>query len=230
MQDLYLYGHSSANDPDLSNEPIDLMVDQVLHGVDIRKRHPAFYRKLLENKHLRQQFIDALSSFTSSPGKSIDPYLGSTQFDFSFLKRTKNVFSDWPIFLNQPRQKLIDILFAVESNFRSAGDPGMEPVFTLLRKDFVLSGISYSVTVNSKLEGSQEDMLTTTISLTTGSEAPTGLFPVHANLRWGEYSANLLIDKEGKHKLPDIPLAKVLDENLAGVKSDLFLTLSVSSS
>lgn len=226
MQDLSLYGQSSANDSEISDEPIDMMVDQVLHGVDIRKRHPAFYRKLLQNKHLRQQFIDALSSFTSSSGKSIDPYLGSTQFDFSFLKKNRNVFSDWPIFLNQPRQKLIEILFAIEPNFRSAVDPGAEPVYTLLRKDFILSGISYSVTVNSKLESTQEDVLATTISLTADNDVPTGVFPVQASLRWGAYSADLSIDQEGKYKLPDIPLALVLDEDLAGIKSDLYLSLS----
>jgi hypothetical protein len=229
MKDLMIYGQSSADAEELIDEPIDMMVDQAIQGVDIRRRYPTFYNKLLKNKKLRQQFIDALASFTSPIGKSIDPYIGSTKFDFSFLNRSSNKILGWPIFLNQSRPQLNAILFSIGLGYRDAVDPGAEPVYTLLRKDFNLAGITYSVSINSKLASSGEDVLNTTINLTTENNETSGVFPIQASLRWGEYTADVAIEQEGKQSLPDIPLSRVLDDELTDVKADLLLTLSSSA-
>jgi hypothetical protein len=229
MQDLLIFGHSSADPEETINEPIDLMVDQALQGIDIRKRYPTFYQKLLKNQFLRQQFIDALASFTSPVGKSIDPYIGSTKFDFSFLNRSTNKITGWPIFLNQSRPQLKTVLFSIGLGYRDAVDPGSEPIYTLLRQDFSLAGTLYSVSVHSKLAYTNEDVLNTTLSLTTENNETRGIFPIQASLRWGEYTADVTIEREGKLSLPDIPLSRVLDDEMTDVKADLYLTLSSSA-
>jgi hypothetical protein len=226
MEDLNLFGCSSGDENDAANESIDLMVDQAIHGVDIRNRFPTFYKKLLQNKQLRQQFIDAITTLVPSSTQFIDPYKGSTQFNFSFLKSNLNKITDWPVFITQSCGQLMKIFFAVEPEFRSAADPGAEPSYTLLRKDFILSGITYTVIIDSILAEEEADTLNASLSLTAENTEQESIFPVQVSLRWGEYSTELSIDQEGKHPLPAIPLALVLNDDLSKVKSDLFLTLN----
>jgi hypothetical protein len=99
-------------------------------------------------------------------------------------------------------------------------------VYTLLRKDFVLGSTTYTVVLESSLAESEEEAFHAALNLTTNETNRGTAFPVQASLRWGDYSSELLLSKEGKHPLPDIPLSAVFTADLDQVKSDLFLSLN----
>ena len=226
MEDLVLYGNSSEDEQNTYNECIDLMADQAISGVDIRKRFPTFYKELLQHKKLRQQFIDILAALISPVASVIDPNKESSEFDLSFLKGNINKISGWPVFISQSQAQLMKILFAVEPELRAAVDPGAEPIYQLLRKDFQLADITYTVLIRCTLAENENDALNAAISLTVENAGQKSAFPIDASIRWGEYSAEICLEQEGKLLLPNIPLVQVLNDTFSEVKSDLFLTLN----
>jgi len=226
MEDLTRYGNSSGDEQTTYYDCIDLMADQAISGVDIRKRFPTFYNELLRHKKLRQLFIDTLAALISTAAKVIDPNKGSSEFDLTFLKRNINRITGWPVFLSQSQAQLMKVLFAEEPEFRTAVDPGAEPIYQLFRKDFQLADITYTVLINCTLAEDENDALNAGLSLTVENAGQKSAFPIDASLRWGEYSAEICLEQEGKLLLPNIPLVQVLDDTLSEVKSDLFLTLS----
>lgn len=62
VADLVEIGAQTQPVLDVDWELLSIMVDEAANGVDIMRRHPAFYHKLLDNVDLRQAFLDALES------------------------------------------------------------------------------------------------------------------------------------------------------------------------
>jgi hypothetical protein len=226
MEDLNQFSDSANEDNQAAEESLDLVVDQALSGIDIRKRFPAFYKKLLGNKSLRQQFIDAITLIAGGKETNSDPHLQKASLDFSFLKKNQPHFSSWPIFITQEKEQLMNIFFPVKVVYRDGGTIGSSLVYTLLRKDFALGPTTYTVVLESSLADGEEEVFHAALSLTAIEAGPKSAFPVQASLRWGDYSSELLLNEEGKHPLPDIPLSAVFTADLDQVKSDLFLSLN----
>lgn len=226
MDDLAKCSVSSedAEDTAASNS-LDLMVDRVLHGIDIRKHFPTFYQKLLQNINLRRQFIDLLSLCSAAMPSPRDPYLINARLDLSFLKKKTLKDAGWPVSLSQPRVELMNIFFPAQASYRAAEDLGITPVYTLLRKDFTLGEIIYSVLINGTL-AEQDQSLNANLNLAVSDDASAVAFPIRAALRWGDYAADFSLLQAGKQTLPDIPLSQIFNEDLTEVKGDLYLTLS----
>ena len=227
MDDLKLYGLSCGDLAEAVEEPIDLMVDQAIHGVDIQKRFPTFYEKLLKNECLRQQFIDSLMSFASSE-KYSDSFITPSALDLGFLDNRIHQLADWPVFLTQPRSQLMKIFFSPNTGYRSSEDFGSEPVFVLLQKKFIVAETTFSVQLESRLPDSQAENVNTlapALSLLIEDNPQKTIFPIQVSLRWGEYTAEASFTGEGKQNLPNISLSTVLDENFSDIKSDIYLTI-----
>ena len=229
MEDLNQFGNSTNQDLRVEEEALDLIVDQAVNGIDIRNRFPEFYKKLLHNQFLRQQFLDALSFLNSIKQSIKDPYLHHSKLDLSFLTNKPLEVSNWPIFITQDKAHLMNLFFPKEPVYRGTIDLGATPTYSLLRRDFLLAGVTYSLLIDSTLSEESKNALSATLALATNDEPGNSAFPVQATLRWGEYSSEISIDQEGKYPLPDIPLSQVFDDGLNKVKADLFLTLSSSS-
>lgn len=225
MDDLVKYSVSSNVDDATADNSLDLMVDQALRGIDIRKHFPVFYQKLLQNKNLRRQFIDLLSLCSAAKTSPRDPYLINAKLDLSFLKRKTPKDSGWPVSLSQPRVQLMNTFFPAQASYRAVEDLGTTPVYTLLRKDFTLGEITYSVLINGTL-AEQDQSFNANFSLAVSDDATAMAFPIRAALRWGDYTADFSLLQVGKQTLPDIPLSQIFNEDLTEVKGDLYLTLS----
>jgi hypothetical protein len=228
MEDLIQFGISTEDDDNAANECLDLMVDQALHGIDIRQRFPTFYQKLLQNKNIRQQFIDLISLNSSAEPSTRDPYLLNTKLNFSFLQKIQARVSGWPLFLSQTQSQLMSVFFPAQAVYRSVENLGEIPVYSLLRKDFILDGIIYTVLIDGTL-AEKDEALIANLSLATSNDSNISVFPVQAALRWGDYAAEISVPKAGKQTFPGIPLSKVFNDDLSQVKGDLYLTLSSTS-
>jgi hypothetical protein len=228
MEDLLQFGLSTNNGDDAANEILDLMVDQVIKGIDIRQRFPAFYQKLLHDKIIRQQFID-LIAMNSTPGSSThDPYLLNSKLEFSFLIENQTHVSGWPLFFSQTQSQLMNVFFPTQVVYRSAENLEGVLVYSLLRKDFVLDGSIYTVLINGTLAENDEALITN-LSLASSNDSVISAFPVQASLRWGNYAAEITLCEAGKYPFPSIPLSKIFNDDLTQIKGDLYLTLSSNS-
>jgi hypothetical protein len=179
----------------------------------------------LRSKKLREQFLDALALSGSTNEIDNDPYLNNLRPDLSFLQHNQPQVSSWPVFLTQNRVQIINLFFPKQATYRRGTSLGSAAVYTLLRKDFTLSETTYSIRIDSELSNSPDEALITYLSLATNNDQSTA-FPINVSMRWGEYSAELSLQQEGKQKLPDIPLADVFTPDLSRVKADLFLTIT----
>jgi hypothetical protein len=225
MEDLNSINSVSNEEYSAAEESLDLVVDQALSGIDIRKLFPKFFNYLLRSKKLREQFLDALALSGSTNEIDNDPYLNNLRPDLSFLQHNQPQVSSWPVFLTQNRVQIINLFFPKQATYRRGTSLGSAAVYTLLRKDFTLSETTYSIRIDSELSNSPDEALITYLSLATNNDQSTA-FPINVSMRWGEYSAELSLQQEGKQKLPDIPLADVFTPDLSRVKADLFLTIT----
>lgn len=226
MQDLHQFNDSQDDTISPDDNSLDMVVDQALKGVDIRQKFPTFYRKLLQSRSLRTQFIDAITLNVNYKQMTQSLPQNKATLDFSFLHNNLRQLSGWPVFLKQEKSQLMDIFFPAQVVYRDGGNVGSKLIYTLLRKDFVLKQTSYTVLLESSLAEDEAEVLHPCLNLTVNQAGTTKAFPLQASLRWGDYSSELLLNEEGKHPLPDIPLSAVFTADLDQVKSDLFLSLN----
>jgi len=226
MDDLKRFSADSDEEIVQAEDNLDLIVDQVVQGADIRQRFPNFYKMLLRNKGLRQQFIDAISVTLSPDLPALDPFLLHRKHTLSFLKQNMPGISTWPIYLSQTKFQLMGLFFPLETSYRGAANVTAAPLYSLLRKEFVFNGVTYTILLEGELSEQKENALSASISVTAETSAKTVAFPIQAMVHWGEYASELTFEQEGKQVLPDIPLASVFNGELTEVKADLFLTLS----
>src|ERR1051325_4389457 len=68
-------------------EMLSLIVEEANQGIDISKRYPSFYQKLLNNPDLRQAFLDILDSIEDEDSELPIPWAGGRDVDLSFLSK-----------------------------------------------------------------------------------------------------------------------------------------------
>jgi hypothetical protein len=227
MNDLKQYqSEMDASSEPFPGEMFDLLIDQAIKGVDIRVKFPELFRNLLNSKTLREQFMDSLSLLSPELRSIHDPYLDRSKLDLSFLYQNHPNLSSWPIFLAKSRHELSQLFFPAQTVYREVIDPGAKPIYSLLRKDFSLAGVVYTVLIESTLSADQTDALSANLFLTSDAEDLPTAFPIQASIHWGDYATEITLNNEGKCPLPDIPLRQVFDSEITTVKSDFYLTLS----
>lgn len=230
MNDLKQYqSEMDTRSESFSDEMFDLLIDQAIKGVDIRVKFPELFRNLLNSSTLREQFMDSLALLSPELRSIHDPYLDRNKLDLSFLRKNLPSLSDWPIFLSKTRHELAQIFFPAQAVYREVVDPGAKPIYSLLRKDFALGGVTYSVLIESSLSEEQTEALSADITLTSNTEDLPEAFPIQASIHWGDYATEITLNDQGKCPLPDIPLEQVFDSEITTIKSDFYLTLSASN-
>jgi hypothetical protein len=216
------------------DEMLSLIVDEASKGVDISKRYPTFYRKLLSNPDLRQAFLNALETLDAEHENRLDPLPESSRHDLTFLsQRTREPIlekfskTNWRVRWEQTVEQL-QMMFS-PSQLAYRNDPSLfeDRWFMLLRGEIVVEGLRYSFDLDSAIAESGAEALTTFLNLAVTLEVggPPSPFPIRAILEWGAYKESVLISQEGRARFPDIPLVSILDNELKTVKSELNLSL-----
>lgn len=225
-------GTSSALVKD--DEMFSFMVDEAFKGVDISLRYPTFYKKLLNDADLRQNFLDALELIegedqgelaalpkVSRPNLAFVTGLSSLPM-ISILGKNK-----WRAKWLRKVKQLQAVFFPREFAYRSDTGVFEEPWFALLRWDMEVDGVLYSISLECKASEEREGALSVFLELTAtpGPASDRLLFPIQAALRWGVYDSAIRITEPGQARFPDVPFASIFDSKHQNVKSDLHLTL-----
>ncbi|HJR79147.1 MAG TPA: hypothetical protein VJ821_03675, partial [Anaerolineales bacterium] len=66
-------------------EMLALIIEEASQGIDIAKRYPAFYQRLLNFPDLRQAFLEILESIEEEAGAPAIPWADTEELDLSFL-------------------------------------------------------------------------------------------------------------------------------------------------
>jgi len=223
----------------VDSEMLSLVVSEVLKGVDISMRYPAFYRNMLNNDDLRQAFVDALGSIESQPQSETVflPLVAGPSLDFLSQRHQQPAIikigaDKWRTVWRQTIEQLQSIFSPAELAYRS--DPSLyeDPWITLFRDDVEVAGSQYTVMLECTPAVETDDALSVSFNIAVILEASvdTPLVPLEATLQWGAYNETIDVCEEGRARFPDVPLSTILDEEMENVIVELSLTLESTSS
>jgi len=220
----------------VEDEMLSIIIDEAYQGIDISKRYPTFYRKLIENARLRQAFIDILELLEKEEQNELIALPNRPTINLDFLKKQSSepiieiIGQDkWRISWLRTFEQLQEIFTPQELAFRLDADLLEDPWFTLLRKEFEVGKSRYTIVLDCTLSENGDEALSPylNIAVTLGaSDQPK--FPIHARLQWGAYDERIPLTEEGRIKLPDIPLSITFDEEFNLVETELNFTLKTA--
>ncbi len=233
LDDLSRVGTETLPISEADNDMLSIIVDEAIKGVEISKRYPDFYKKLLGNHELRKAFLDTMESIELEEINELVVMPGPSSPNLGFLTNkpaqpTLSKLDDkWQISWLRTIDQLRSIFSPVKLAYRS--DPAMfeDPWFTLLRDEIEVNGIMYSVVLECTFSEDEETALSPflNIAVTVGATKGRPHFPVQTSLQWGAYDESLQIHKEGRAKFPDIPFKAVFDKEKENIKAELNLTI-----
>lgn len=210
-------------------EMLSLVINDALEGVDITRRYPTFYRRLLANAHLRQIFLDAMEALQKD--EALDPLPEGASMDLSFLAPEEKATPDAQppieqlrVTLTRTRQQLRD-LFApppAAVPMRSAL-AGMEDEYvTLLRSDVATEEGKLEVILEGRRPATADALYPVVLLILPEEVALQRSLEV--TLQWGSYRETESLDQRGRASFPPLALDAILDEEgdvLTGLKLEL---------
>jgi hypothetical protein len=208
-------------DIDAGLDLLTLVLSDALQGIDIKEKYPEFYREMLADSHLRNEFLAGLDLLSHQQALDPDRFPNSSWESLRFLKASGGLpgvvrqiagkqSALWHLFAGQ-----INALFkATEAGlaWRSAED-SLEPrSYPLLRSQVEIDGVHYAF----RLEASESTRQAQAVDLNLlmgitpmDLDRPTR-YRVH--LRWGAYDEAIAGSSSGWVRLPAVPLPSVFDE------------------
>jgi hypothetical protein len=213
-------------------EMLSLIVEDACQGVDISKRYPAFYQKLLHHSDLRQAFLDILDSLDDEETIRM-PWAEETEGGLGFLAEqpSRPVVTKLPDHWKASWQRTIAQLQALftPSALVYRADPALSEDlwFMLLRDEIEIENVLYTILLECTFSEEEQEGFSPWLDLavTVGAARKQAPFPIRITLQWGDYEETVHIGEEGRVKLPTVPLLSVFDKQTEHVISELNLTV-----
>lgn len=209
-------GGSEEEDADM----LSLVINDALDGVDISRRYPNFYRRLLADLDLRQAFLDALAILEPEDLSDWEAFPKSPVIKMGFLEEevqqplVEVAKEGWRIIWQRSVLQLEQIL-----GVSSEADTGLawrgaranaleEESLPLLRDSALIGEQQVEVFLEAtRPPGPGRQLEPTVIVISAEVEQP-----LQAILRWGSYEATAAVGPDGFAHLPVLPLAAIFDE------------------
>lgn len=217
----------------VDNEMLSLIVDEAIKGVDISRRYPAFYKKLLDNPDLRSAFLNSIESIeVATQNKSIAlPDVSNLKLGFLAKLATKptitKVREKWRVIWQRTIEQLQVILSPSQLAYRSDTISFEDPWFTLMRSEIEVEEAIYTIALECTLSEQDNSALSPLLNLavTLGMADTRTRFPVLSTLQWGTYHQTISIQGEGRARFPDIPFSTIFDSKNENITAELKLTI-----
>lgn len=208
---------------------LELIVQDALRGVDIPRKYPHVYRRLLSNNSLRQTFLDLLTALESNQAQQVPPM---PKADLSFLQTAVSLQptvhtspSGWQATWQLFSDYLNNCLPGPSSlAYRSMYDDLLEDQTIVLLEDvFSVDGLELNMLLEAKLDADYPN--TPTLSLSVAAFSGQPLPPLQAGLTWGKYQATAVLNRFGIALFPSLTVDTILDETRQVIGDDLQLIL-----
>jgi hypothetical protein len=206
-----------------------LLVQDALNGVDVPRKYPEAYRRLLRNGRLRQTFLDLLAALDPNQAQEMPPL---PKPDLSFLHTAvtpqptiRQTSTGW----QAAWQLVSDYLTrcfppAPSLAYRASYDNLLEEQsIVLLENEFSVAGSLLNVLLEVTID--TENPATPTLVLSVAAFSGTEPPPLQAVLTWGSYQATAVLNTYGQAFFPPVAISTVLDESGQTINADLHLLL-----
>jgi len=233
LDDLRQLNAASGSGTLEDEEMLSLIIEAVNQGIDISKRYPTFYQKLLNHSDLRQAFLDVVESIDEEGQDFPVAWTEGTDIDLNFLTEQ----SSQPVIARLQNhwmirwQRTIDFLQAKFSPFQPAYRVDLtlseDLWLILLREEIEIQDLLYTIVLECTFSEENEETLSPflNVAVTIGGPTKQSPFPIQASLEWGTYKETLRINEEGRARFPDIPFQTIFDEEQKSITAELHLTL-----
>ncbi len=206
-----------------------LIVQDALHGVDVPRKYPQVYRRLLNDSNLCQTFLEMLAALDPNQAVEMPPM---PKPDLSFLDTAVSPqptvhtsksgwLATWQLLSNYLNNCFPAPLSLA---YRATYDDLLEEQNVILLEDlFSVDGLELNILLEAILDADYPD--TPTLSLSVVALGGQPLPPLQAVLTWGDYQATAVLNHYGMAFFPKLAITSVLDETQQAISDDLQLVL-----
>jgi hypothetical protein len=197
---------------------LSIVVNDALIGIDVVKKYPAFYARMLVDEVLQSAFLDTLELLEQSRSGKLPDYSGPDRINLDFLHQ---VISK-PIIRKSPKD-MLELIWQrtaeqLQNMFYIAS---LRPGEVHRSGDSLLGG-SYINILHSQVEVDEQeieirldatqtitdpDNLDLLISIAVPEEAPRRF---EATIAWGDYLESAEVNKYGLAKFPPLNTGQIL--------------------
>lgn len=204
------------------------LISAALDGVDIPRRYPQAFRRLVADPDLRAAFLEAIEIMEMGP--SLDLPLPASR-DLSFLQSVErnpppggaDAPSAWPVRWRRSAEEIAGLFSFLSQSpapaLREAAGFLEDETVTLLRGKVSAVGLELDVTVEATRPAEQPDELRLSLWVLSAGEPTTSQPARHgkdaalvATVTWGAYETEVTITGDGHYALPSRALSSVLDD------------------
>lgn len=211
---------------------LSLVVNDALDGVDIARRYPVFYRRLLADPRLRWAFLEALEILGKEEDGELDSLPASLDIDLPFLERTQpleamvetKLSGSWRLSWQRPipylQSRLIDSFAPADPTNRSPADFLEDDRITLVDGVVEVAGDEIGVLLEFVRPAGAPDVLHLSLFVTAGAIAS-----FRATVEWGNFRETARVAAFGGVTFPPLSLADLLDDVGQKITAALCLTV-----
>ncbi len=211
---------------------LSLVVNDALEGVDIARRYPSFYRRMLADPQLRWAFLEALEILEQDKSGGLEPLPEGLDVDLSFLERAQPpspILQEkpaglWRLAWERPatylQSLLLDTLLTSRPIHRALTNFLEDDRLMLVDDTVEIAGDELGVLLEAVRPAAAPDALH--LSLLITAETASSL---QATIEWGAFRETAVVKAFRRVTFPPLPLADVVDEIGQQIAAALCLTV-----
>jgi hypothetical protein len=200
------------------------LMSAALHGVDIQRRFPRSFQRLVTDPALRDAFLEGLQALEEETPATL-PFPANRDLSFLSSLRRKPVSQPrdgsgaWKTRWSRSAEEIAGLFsflsFRPSPALREAAGFLEDETVTLLRGKLVSKGMELDVTLEATRPAAQPDELHLSLWVLASNEKAAlrdDSYALSATVTWGSYEVAVKLTGDGHYELPSRAIAGVLDD------------------
>lgn len=197
---------------------LSIVVNDALIGIDVVKKYPAFYARMLVDEELQSAFLDTLELLEQSRAGELPDYSGPDTINLDFLQQ---VISK-PIIRRSPKgfleliwqrtaeqlQNMFFIASLTTGEVHRSGDSLLDGSYiNILHSQVEIEGQELEIRLDATQTLTDPDNLDLLISIFIPQASPPRF---EATIAWGAYQESATVNKYGLAKFPPLKTSQIV--------------------
>lgn len=227
-----------AHDKKADDSMFSIVVSDALEGIDIAKKHPEFYRRMLKNPELFQSFLDIVEVMEADRAGLLEPVeVIETAVPAIMPDDPKPIIErlasgGWLVRWRQGVAQLNAIINSIGLDLSPAlatrSNRGWleESVAPLIKSEVLVEEKNFGVRLSAVLADDPDALdLQLTVALLDEETVEFPLTSLRVNVQWGSYSQEQTLNELGQAAFPPLPIEAIFDETGEAINNDLQLLI-----
>jgi hypothetical protein len=211
---------------------LSLIIHDTLSGIDIARRYPGFFERLVGDVVLRGTFLDTLELLELSRTGELEPLPGEASSDLSFLYEQPShpeivlaETGNWRVVWEQTADQINTLFINYYSTNPKTTNRGAvswldDDNIVLLQDEMTIGEADYQILLKAIQPVDQPEHLNISLLIITTPQTPVAL---EAYVKWGGYEKTLILNTYGQGLFTAIPVTAIFDQGGRKVTGNLYL-------